>query len=342
MSYILFAIGLIITILIVADLIFTVLSPNGSGFITGKITRWFWRILLALTGGNGKAHILNHAGITILFSLILLWVFIIWLGNTLMFYSDPQSLIDPIKNRYVTSFIDKLYYSGYVLSSMGNGDYNPASPGWKFYVGLISYTGVIYISLSISFLIPVVEGVTLKRKLAVEIAEIGLNPREMIGRHYQNSNFNSFITRAYSLKSDIIRLGQTHLAYPIIHYFHSDKKYESISISLTALDETISILKNSLTDDQIGDTGKLDEVRKSISYYLTALKIAYIEPEDAEPEVQNTGHVFQGLSISPVNRVSSQYENINDRRRLLLAYLQNDGWSWKDMEEACDDIVVPA
>jgi hypothetical protein len=340
MSYIQFALGMLLTVLAVFDLIYTVLSPNGSGLITGKFTRWSWRFILFISGKSGKASILNHAGVIITFSQIILWVILIWLGNTILFYSDSKSLIDPLKNLYVVSFTDKLYYSGYVLSSMGSGEYSPVGDWWKFYVGLISYTGVIYMSLSISFLIPVVEGVTKKRLLAVQIAEIGLNPKDMISRHYHNNCFDSFIERAYDLRTSIVELGQTHLAYPIIHYFHSSKKYESLSVNLVALDEAISILKNSLPDATIGQTIKLDEVRMSITFYLAALKIAYIEPEDDEPEVPQTSYYFENLPLNNHQNISSKYENIRQRRKLLLAYLQNDGWTWEDMETADDHVTI--
>lgn len=338
MNYFLLILGLIITTLAVLDLIYTVLSPSGTGMISGRFTRYAWRLLLFLNGSDGKSRGLTYAGAFILFALILLWVFLIWIGNTLTFYADPESLYNPSRQVYVTDFADTMYYTGYVLSSMGNGDYTPMSTVWKLYVGFISYTGVIYMSLSISFLIPVVEAVTMKRKLAISIAVLGNNPSHIIERNSTYHDVTSLVDKLYDFREDIIKMGENHLTYPIIHYFHSTHKYESLQIYLVALDETLTCLLYSLKDLDDSNKRKLEELRQTLTFYLSTLDHAFIDPKDDEPEIPEMNRHREKLVILEPEEIRQAFHNLGDRRKLLLAYLQNDGWQWADMEKNSEEI----
>ncbi len=338
MNYFLFITGILITVLAVADLIYTVLAPQGSGYFTGKFTRWFWRILLGISSHDGSKRFLNFSGVIILFSLILMWVMLIWLGNTLIFYADESSLFSSNTNQYVTSFTDTAYYTGYVLSSMGNGDYIPVGKWWKIYVGFISYTGVIYMSLSISFLIPVVEAVTMKRIISLRISEIGKNPFHILERHVRREDLSRLLSRIYPLRQDVLKIAQKHLTYPIIHYFHSGNKNESLPLSIVSLDETISILLYGTKMEDEDDCRKLEEMHTAFTYYLSTLGSAFIDPSDDLPELPDTKNYADKLPLTFSD--PPEYDAIADRRRLLLAYLQNDGWKWKDMAKNDEEIIL--
>ena len=58
------------------------------------------------------------------------------------------------------------------------------------YTGIISYTGVIFISLGISFLIPVIDATVLKRQISLQIHALGGTPKEILqkygGDHYND------------------------------------------------------------------------------------------------------------------------------------------------------------
>ncbi|WP_026915827.1 potassium channel family protein [Christiangramia portivictoriae] len=337
MNLLYFGIGAIIVLVTIYDMIYTILSPRGSAFIADRISRWFWRFALKITGKNGKNRLLEYVGPLILLGIVLTWIIILWLGNTLIVYSDPQALWSAQDNAYVSGFFNKLYFAAYVLSSMGNGDYTPASDWWLFFTGFISYTGVVFISLGISFLIPVVEGITLKRKLSMQIHNLGETPEKII-TNYKDDNFNRLSEALSDLEAPLLKVAQSHLAYPVIHYFHSINLYESLPVQLATLDETLSILLYQVEEDHFEDRRSIERTYKSLTYYLSTLASAFIHPNDDEPEHPDTNYL-QDLKKSDQAINDSANRRLANRRKLLLAYLQNDGWQW-DVIEKTEKVTI--
>ncbi|WP_299154193.1 potassium channel family protein [uncultured Christiangramia sp.] len=326
-----FVIGVVIVLVTIYDMIYTILSPRGSALLADRISRWFWRFALKVSGKNGRNKLLEYIGPLILLGVVLTWIIILWLGNTLIVYSDPQALWSSQDSAYVTGFYNKLYFAAYVLSSMGNGDYTPASDWWLFFTGFISYTGVVFISLGISFLIPVVEGITLKRKLSMQIHNLGETPERIIS-NYNSNNFEQLSSALSDLEAPLLKVAQSHLAYPVIHYFHSVNINESLPVQLATLDETLSILLYQVEEDNFEDRLSMERTYKSLTYYLSTLASAFIHPGDDEPEHPNTDYLHD-LKKSDQAIDDSANRKLAARRKLLLAYLQNDGWEWDVIEK---------
>lgn len=338
MDLVLFGTGVIITLFVVYDMTFTILSPKGAGFIADRTTRGIWRLTLNLSGKNGRNRILTFAGPLILLAIVLTWIILLWVGNTMIVLSDDTSLWSSARNAHVTDVPDKAYFIAYVLSSMGSGDFTPNGDWWMIYTGFISFTGVVFISLGISFLIPVVEAITLKRQIALQIHALGTNPKNIL-QNYDSDGFKDFMDRLDAMEPSLIKLSQYHLAYPIIHYFHSTKHFEALPIKLVGLDEAMSILMYEVSKNGISDVQILRRAYSAMTYYLSTLAEAFILPGDDEPEHPETSYL---TDVSPKDSIHGERSDSDLvlRRKLLLAYLQNDGWEWKDMVNGRDAITL--
>lgn len=335
--------GFIIVTVTILDIMYTVLAPNGSGIITGKVSHHIWRTALKITNSDGESKLLSNIGLFLLLFIVQFWVALVWIGNALILYSDPEALYNTTINSYVSDFSSQLYFSGYVLSAMGNGDYTPASEWWKFYTSFISFTGVIFISLSISYLIPVIQAVTNKRSLSLRLNTIGGSPEDMILSHWKDDDFKFLIDELYELEPLIFQLSQQHMAYPVIHYFHSTKRFESTSICLAMLDETLSIIQSVRNRGLEDETStKINSLRKAITYFLSTLRNSYINPGDDEPLVPDLDY-FNERNIPKAvddNEIEESFRKQNERRKLLLAYVQSDAWQWKDVVEKNGGIQI--
>lgn len=338
MSPILFIIGLILTLITIFDMVYTILAPRGSGFIADRVSRTLWRLSLKFAPKDGRSTKLRFLGPLLLLIIVLTWIILLWLGNTLIVYADPQALWSSTDNAYVTSFVENLYFTAYVLSSMGSGDFTPASDWWMFYTGFISYTGVVFISLGISFLIPVIEAITLKRQLSILIHNMGKTPEEILS-NYKHNNFKQLTEKLGSLEPNLIKMAQYHLAYPVIHYFHSANLYEALPVQLVSLDEAMSIMLYKVDEETIEDRRTLERSYKAMTYYLSTLAYAFIEPEDDEPERPETDYLNEvSKSDSAINE--KENSDLILRRKILLAYLQNDGWTWDTLYNEKDEIKL--
>jgi len=329
MNIALFLVGLVITLIVIYDMVYTILSPRGAGLIADRVSRNLWRGYLELVGGNGKNRSLRFIGPLLLLIIVLVWIILLWIGNTIMIYSDGQALWSGTSREYVPGFIEKLYFTAYVLSSMGSGDYTPASDLWMLYTGFISYTGVVFISLGISFLIPVIEAITLKRQVSLQLHNLGPNPRSIL-ENYSENGYMELMEKLDSLEPSILKLAQYHLAYPVIHYFHSERRYECLPVMLASLDEALSILMYKVDKDSINNIMSLRTAYNALTYYHSTLANAFITPGDDEPEHPDTSYLTQISKKDSIHGERSGSDLVH-RRKLLLAYLQNDGWEWDDM-----------
>ncbi|MCF4101046.1 hypothetical protein L1I30_05170 [Gillisia sp. M10.2A] len=331
-------IGTVITVITIVDMISTILSPRGAGLVADRVSRSIWRICLIVTNKNGRRKFLNMVGPVLLLIIVLTWILLLWIGNTFIVYADAEALWSSSNNTYGTGFIEKMYFTAYVLSSMGNGDYTPANDFWLLYTGFISYTGVVFISLGISFLIPVVDAITLKRQVSLRIHQLGKTPKEIIERYEQN-NFKELLQVISELEPSLLKLAQYHLAYPVIHYFHSENLFESLSVKFVTLDETMSIMLYNIHQDSIADLQALERAYGATTYYLSTLASAFIKPGDDKPKRPETSYLKNASQISSL-RGTGYEKDLEKRRKLLLAYIQNDGWEWKDVENNKDSIVL--
>lgn len=330
--------GLATVMITIYDMINTILAPRGAGLIADRVSRGIWRLFLFLTHKNGKRKLLRSVGPFMLLIIVLTWIVLLWLGNTLIVYSDPEALWSPDKNRFVGGFVENMYFIAYVLSSMGSGDFTPSSDWWMFYTGLISYTGVVFISLGISFLIPVIEATALKRQVSLRIHSLGKCPEEILTR-FAPDNYEGLFGVLDDLQPAILKLAQYHLAYPIIHYFHSVHRFESLPVKLATLDEAMSIMLYKVPKKGISNAPALERTYEAMTYYLSTLASAFIRPSDDEPEHPETPYLEQISEESSI-RGKNQGEGLVKRRKLLLAYLQNDGWNWKDVAQGKDRIEL--
>ena len=121
MNYFIFVLGITILIITSSDLIKTALSVNGAGFISKRLAKTIWRILLVLNKQMGKRKILEMSGALILTSIIINQILLIWFSASLLFISDINSLMN-IETNTATTVVNKIFFIGYTLSTLGMGD----------------------------------------------------------------------------------------------------------------------------------------------------------------------------------------------------------------------------
>jgi hypothetical protein len=52
-----------------------------------------------------------------------------------------------------TTVVNKIFYTGYTLSTLGLGDMEPEGNFWDILTAILSFTGLILISIAITYLI---------------------------------------------------------------------------------------------------------------------------------------------------------------------------------------------
>lgn len=331
MNYFIFSVGLILLLVTATDLINTSLSVRGAGFISKRLSKAIWSILLAINKKMGRRKILQIGGAVILVSILINWLLLIWISASLMFISDPDSLMN-VETNSSTTVINKIFYTGYTLSTLGLGDMESTSDFWDVLTAILSFTGLILISIAITYLIPVVSAEIMKRKISVYINTLGGSAEEILLNYWDGKDFKELEQPFISLIDSIILHGQNHKAYSVLHFFHSSDKKEAFVLNLTNLDEALTVLLHNIPADQRPSYNILIRLRKAISSYLITLPAAFITPGKKTPPVLIlTALENKGIRIISGEMVDLEYEKLKTRRQLLLSLIKDDGWEWTDL-----------
>ncbi len=331
MNIYIFMIGAVILLITATDLINTSLSVQGAGFLSKRLSKFIWRVLLRLNRNMGNKKVLEMSGVIILVSIIANWLLLIWFSATLMFVSQIDSLKN-VETNTATTVVSKIFFTGYTLSTLGLGDIEPNGDFWEVLTAILSFTGLVLISIAITYLIPVVSAEIEKRKLSVYITTLGCSVDEILINYWNGKDFKELEQPFHNLTRMVIHHAQNHKVYSVLHFFHTSNKKEAFVLNITNLDETLTTLLHRIPLENRPSNNVMMALRKAISSYLITLPVAYITPaKEAPPHLLLAKLNEKGIPVIPMNEVVYNLENLSNRRRLLLGLVQDDGWQWEDI-----------
>ena len=136
---------------------------------------------------------------------------------------------------------------------------------------------------------------------------------------------------------------QNHVAYPVLHNFHSHLHREALAINLVVLDEALTILLLYGPDSLQPPKQEIYPLRFAITDYLATLRNAFIQPSSHPPGPFQLEQLKEyGIPLKQHNKDTDfKLDQIRYRRKVLLGMLENDGWHWdsiyvKSMYESFD------
>lgn len=329
MSISIFLAGLFLLLAFAHDLITTALSSNGEGWLTRYINVFLWRCLLAIHRITGWRKVLSFGGTLIMLTVLLTWLLGIWAACTIMILSEEESVMN-VETNTPGSFVSKIYYTGYTLSTLGNGDLEPGNAFWEIFTAIFSFTGLIFISIAITYLLPILSAEIEKQRLSVYISTLGYSVEEIIRQAWNGQDMRSLEAHIPTLTTLILQHTQNHHAYPILHYFHTERKKDAFVLNLTNLDEVL-ILLELVPEHQRPSNQALLPLHHAISHYLSTVKGLYVRPAKQAPPLPDRDMIS---SIVPLKEADweAHYRSWEGRRKMLLGLIKNDGWQWKDLE----------
>ncbi len=343
-SLLLVIVGATLVFLAISDFAVTAFVLTGEGKISALTGRGIYNLMQRLAGRNGRNRLLNYIGLVAIFSIIIIWILLLWAGFTLIYAADANSVLVG-EDKTQADVYEKIYHVGYTLSTLGIGDFVPGNDFWRVFTSIVSFAGLVIVTMSISYLVPVLFNAIHKRSLSLQISSLGATPEEIVINSYDGQDFSSANRALSDLSAEIFLYTQNQLAYPILHYMHSNTPSENISLKLTALDEALTIFIFHVPEAQRPDALQLQTVRRAITAYLTT--IAYLELAPEPPPLPRFQLIenHTGVKLDRTSPLDAHelYHGLEKRRKLMLADLRDGGWEWDDMagEKYETDLDVP-
>lgn len=328
--------GIILFAVMVSDIIKTTFSSNGGGRITNLVSRAVWNIFFLAAGKKGRSRLLEYAGPAALISVLLVWITGLWAGMFVALLSDADSVINST-TKASTGAVEKFYYAGFTLSTLGIGDYIASDNFWRIVTNVAAYSGLVFITASITYFVPVLSAVGLQSKLSLYIYSMGRNPQQILANSWNGKDFSSFFDNTSDLCQMLMQHTMNHHSYPVIHYFHNIKPKLAILPAIVLLDETCQLLTNAVSQDAALNRLKVTMLETTLNSYLEMVKESYLKNAKSNlkapvPDLNSLEKI--GIPLQKDDIAYTLRQKLQQRRELFSALLEMHGWTWAEVYQS--------
>ncbi len=323
--------GIVLLTVVVVDLLWTTLwVEGGAGPLTSRLMTSTWSVFQWL--GDRRSRLLTLAGPSILVFGLAAWIILLWSGWTLVFASAEYPLIDTLGGSSL-SWIDRIYFTGYTIFTLGNGDFVPREGWWQLMTTLTTASGMLFVTLSVTYVLSILDAVTQKRSFASSVSGLGTRGDEIVRTSWNGEEFRGLDVPLNDLTSQLNMLTENHKAYPILHYFYSGERDRSPVTSIAVLDDTLTLLRFGVPkSDRPSDT-IVKNARTSVHSYLGTLHRSFVKPADRSPPAPALEPLRDaGVPTVSDDEFEASVAELTDRRRLLLGLVESDVRRWPATE----------
>ena len=143
------------------------------------------------------------------------WILLVWLGLFLVYSWNPEAVVN--SEGRVANTVERLYFTGYVLSTLGIGNFMPITRLFEIITSLFSFFGFIFFTSSMTYFISVSSALVNKKTLAKSIYNLGKSPREIADKFVSLDTSYSY-QQFLNLQEMVDKHSVNHHAYPVIHF----------------------------------------------------------------------------------------------------------------------------
>ena len=309
------------------DALWTTLWVDGNaGPFTRRHNSWVRRLILRAAGRRHR--MLSTTGPIVLVVSVFVWAMIPWIGWVLLFSSDPRSLLHSHRGT-PADLVDRIYYTGYTMFTLGNGDFEPNGKIWEVATALAGLSGLFMLTLSVTYLIAIIEAVVAKRSFASQVWALGRTAEEFVLHSWDGSAFTAVELLIVSLTEQLQLVTEQHHAYPMLHFYHEALKKQSVSHNLAVFSEVLLIFRHGVAKDVRPAPSALFTAQRSVEEFLDTLRSAYVEPSEKEtPAPSLVKLATGGIPTAPAADFERAMADRQERRGLLRGFLDSERRDW--------------
>ena len=216
---------------------------------------------------------------------------------------------------------------------MGNGDFTPRDGVWQIVTALTTASGMLFVTLSVTYVLSVLGAVTQKRSLASGIHGLGTRSTEILLTSWDGESFRGLEIPLDTISTQLNSLTSNHKAYPVLHYFYGAEAEKAPATNVTVLDEALTLLRFAVSERDRPSDVAVAQARSSVQDYLDTLGSAYVEPADRSPPPPDLTPLRDGgIPTVSDQRFDRSIETLDDRRRKLLGLVEADEHRWPDSD----------
>lgn len=331
MSWSAISLGIILLILVLVDIVATTVALRGGGIAAKYLGRFIWSLLAPIVRNRPNSPLATVTGPVLIILLFCTWSVLLWAGWTLIFSALPEAVVHG-KSTAPASIDARVYYTGYVITTLGLGDY--VAKGFIFQILTVVAAGLgfFFISLYAAYLIAVLSAVIDKRRLACQIFSYADSPEQLVIRAWQRSRFEVLQQLLPDLSQDMFSLVQCHLAYPVLHYFRDRDGRESPAVAVAMLDEALTLLLHGVSETHRPDPLLLQSLRTSIANFSHTVGPEKFSGSLQLPPAPRLDLLREaGIPVESDDDFNGALDKLAARRKALCKLLTHEGFEWQQV-----------
>lgn len=304
------------------------LTARGGAPLIDWAARLTWRLVRLVERVSGR-ELRGLMGPVALIAGFLCWLTVLWAGWTLVFLGEETAILHG-ESRQPAALLDRVYFVGYSITTLGIGDFVAAGRLWRLLTILAAMSGFFVLTLSITFLVSLLSAVAHKRSVARTLAALGGTPAAYAEKHWLDDSCSGFVAFVPMLIEDLETLGQEYVAYPLLHYYHAPERESSLSIQLAALTEFLMLFRMGALECRTTAHG-VRPLLTTVSGFLEILHRVYLQPAEQPPPAPPLDALPGELRVTGNDESSAALRGFERQRRLLGTLVRDGGWSWEDV-----------
>jgi hypothetical protein len=277
--------GICLIVAALLDVFLTVLYARiGTGISTPCITRGVWWLFKRLCNlmPRWRDRILTFAAPVMLMLIAAIWVQAVIVGMALIIWPTLGHGVQAVQGPTPTDFVTAYYYSGDVLTTVGNGDLVARTRIYKLLTVFQSITGMCLITLTVTYLLEIYSALLRRNAFAVslyhETSSTGDAVEKVIalGPH---GDFEGARADLQNIANNLVDLYETHHFFWIVTYFRFAEAHYALSRILLVAMETVTIIRSALSEKRYRSLihcGPVNEIWNSGMHVLTEFASVYL------------------------------------------------------------------
>jgi hypothetical protein len=318
-------VGAVLLLVVLVDLAWTALGVSyGSGPLTKIVLRVGWRAASPLRGFQARGW-QAAAGVATVLATLASWVVLLWVAWSLIFLGASHGVVD--RSGAAADGWDRVYFAGYSLFTLGNGEFRPDGAIWQVMTVLAALSGLTVVSLAIAYLVLVTSAAADRHAVAVQISLLGPTPTAVAAAWATAPDATQFDASLRFLAAPIVELTQRHLAYPVLHFFHSADPRSSPPVTIAVLDDALTLLLWGLAPASRPTGPGTTSVRRALDDYVDMVGGQYGDLLVEPPDLVLDGLAATGAAVVSRAAFAGSLCDLAPRRSALYQVVAAEGFT---------------
>ncbi|MCZ2825220.1 MULTISPECIES: ion channel [unclassified Modestobacter] len=291
-------VGLTLVAFAVVDEARTTLAvASGPGPLTQLITRAMWRIARRpAVADSAPMRVVGGPGVLLVAATVSAWFTLLWLGWSLVLLGDEEAVVSSSSGA-PASVWERFYFAGYSIVTLGNGAYQPSGAGFQLVTVAAALSGMLLLTLGVSYLTSVISAVVGKRSFASQVTGFGRTGAEMAAGLAVPGTTVPAVVSLSSLSSTLTTLAQQHRAYPLLHAYRPRTPELGTAPAVAVLLDAVLVLSSAADPADRLPPGVRRSVLSAVQQYVAHAPTVGGEQAPPAPELEAGETGRQGLAV---------------------------------------------